>query len=102
MRIKELIEQTIVPQPPGQGQPTQPTQAPPNTSNTPNTAQVPTTATLGQDTASTPSATNSTTAPAGMPQKDFDLLKNQITTLQSMIAKQMQMQQQQSNKPGQS
>jgi hypothetical protein len=107
MRIQELLEQTIAPQPPGFGlptQPTQPTAGPPNTSNspTPNTAQPPSTATLGQPTASPSAPTTPNASPTTTPQKDFDSLRNQITTLQTMIAKQMQMQQQQSTNPGQS
>ena len=104
MRIQELLEQTIAPQPPGIGQPTQPTEGPPDTSNTPtsNTAQPPPPATSGQPTAPTSSPATPPTAPTTTPQKDFDSLRNQITTLQTMIAKQMQMQQQQSTKPGQS
>jgi len=42
MKIRELLEQTVAPVPPGQGGPmpaTTPTEAPPNTSNTPNTNQ---------------------------------------------------------------
>jgi hypothetical protein len=104
MRIQELLEQTIAPQPPGAGQPTQPTAGPPNTSNapTPNTAQPPTTTALGQLPASPSAPATPAASPTATPQKDFDSLKNQITTLQAMIAKQMQMQQQQSTKPGQS
>jgi hypothetical protein len=98
MRIQELLEQTIAPQPPGTGQPTQPTEGPPNTSNTPDAAQQPSTSTPVQTTVPPLPAT----APTATPQKDFDSLKNQITALQAMIAKQMQMQQQQNTKPGQS
>ena len=53
MKIYELFEQTIAPQPPGQGQPTQPTEAPPNTSNTPKTTQPTGTPTLGNQTPTT-------------------------------------------------
>jgi hypothetical protein len=102
MRIQELLEQTIAPQPPGAGQPTQPTEGPPGTTTTPNTAPTPLTTTSGPSTTSPSTTTTPATAPTSTPQKDFDSLKNQITTLQAMIAKQMQMQQQQSTKPGQS
>ena len=40
MKIQELLEQTVSPQPPGQpsgDRPTEPTEGPPNTSNTPQT-----------------------------------------------------------------
>ena len=98
MRIKELLEQTVAPQPPGLGSTlptTQPTEGPPNTSNTPNLTQTQSTATASQ------TALPPQTASTGMSKNDFDSLKNQITTLQAMMAKQMQLQQQ-SNKPGQS
>jgi len=107
MRIKELLEQTVVPQPAGLGgklPTTQPTEGPPDTSNTPtpNTTQPPLTAPTGNSTASPSSGSIPIVASTGAEKKDLDSLKSQITTLQTMIAKQMQMQQQQSTKPGQS
>jgi len=67
MKIRELLEQTIAPQPPGQGQPTQPTEGPPNTSNTPKTPQPTGTApvaTAGQtQTTAAPQAGQPATAP---------------------------------------
>jgi hypothetical protein len=104
MRIQELLEQTIAPQPPGQGQPTQPTEGPPATSNTPVLAQPPVDGSEPNNTADSnvkpltvpPAANNS------IDQKSLDSLRSQISSLQNMMAKQMQQQQQQSVRPPQS
>jgi len=94
MRIQELLEQTIEPQPAGIGgkmPTTKPTEPPPNTSNTPKPP--PTATPVTTSTSSTPAATQpdikvQTTVAAQ--QKDLDDLKNQLSTLQDMMAKQVQ------------
>jgi len=94
MRIKELLEQTVVPQPAGLGgklSTTQPTEGPPNTSNTPKTsptAEPATTSTSSTPTATQPDIKVQTTVAAQ--QKDLDDLKNQLSALQDMMAKQVQ------------
>jgi hypothetical protein len=60
------------------------------------------TATTAQPTTQPKSSPDPATASINLPQKDLDSLKNQISALQAMMAKQMQMQQQQSTRPGQS
>lgn len=121
MKINELVEAMISPQPPGQpsgDNPTEPSEGPPNTTNTPLTPQP--TGSTSQAGQNQPAGdqTNPNTPQVGQPmgaaapdntqrqpgtpyssnqqqqqpvqQKDIDDIKNKITTLQGLLAKQQQ------------
>ena len=111
MKIYELFEQTIAPVPPGQGQPSPPTEAPPKTGNTPQTPPPSGTTPAPATTAAAPNPNTPQvgqpmggTTPAPNPQQTQQLQqasKDTMTDLDKIAAqivglkqKQQQMQQQ--------